>query len=504
MAYKLAEEDKLCGIEYPTYEGYKPIPKATCEMLETQCGGIEIVFNCEKKKEDEKPTPKPTPQPEPTPEEPKPQPEEPKPNPEPQPEEPKPEDPKPNPEEPQPEEPKPQPNPVEPTPDEPKPDNPVEPTPDEPVEPTPTPNPDPEVPTPDEPAPKPVLTNEELDEIVSGKLRTEGTLGKYNANQNNKLISVDEPTPEEIEAYKKEITDKVGDIPELGGYTVEVSVDKIPSGEPEVGNEVTGAPLYTKIVKITKPNGDVYQSEPMSIGTTTEKTIDLLEALPSVEDKFSTLITKDGQVVEVPEVSEEDKRAFEDKIINDLKTKLPEGTTVEAVLEGPAYEKGSEVIGGKTNYNLKVRTTLNGKVSEHTYKVPHTDEPAKEEPDVPTVSDEEIKDIINKEVFKFGVVSINADGTVDGVSSSNSGTPITPDEIMEGAEGFKDKLKGLLGDKVSDIKVELIQNVKIGNHLEPYYFSDEKAFTAKLTIIKHDGTELKIDKPVISASVDTL
>lgn len=293
MAYKLAEEDKLCGIEYPTYEGYKPIPKATCEMLETQCGGIEIVFNCEKKKkEDEKPTPKPTPQPEPTPEEPKPQPEEPTPNPEPQPEEPKPEDPKPNPEEPQPE----------------------------------------------------------------------------------------EPTPEEIEAHKKEITDKVGDIPELEGYTVKVSVDKIPGEAPEVGSDVTGAPLYTKIVKITKPNGDVYQSEPMSIGTTTEKTIDLLEALPKVEDKFSKLITKDGQVVEVPEVSEEDKRAFEDKIINDLKTKLPEGTTVEAVLEGPAYEKGSEVLTGKTNYTVNVRTTLNGKVSEHTYKVPHTEEPAKEYP----------------------------------------------------------------------------------------------------------------------------
>lgn len=369
MAYKLAEEDKLCGIEYPTYEGYKPIPKATCEMLETQCGGIEIVFNCEKKKkEDEKPTPKPTPQPEPTPEEPKPQPEEPKPSPEPQPEDPKPE------------EPKPQPNPVEPTPDEPKPDNPVEPTPDEPVEPTPTPNPDPEVPTPDEPAPKPMLTNEELDNIVSGKLRNDGTLGKYNANQNNKLISVDEPTPEEIESYKKEITDKVGEVPELEGYTVEVSVDKIPSEAPEVGSDVTGAPLYTKIVKITKPNGDVYQSEPMSIGTTTEKTIDLLEALPKVEDKFSKLITKDGQVVEVPEVSNEDKRAFEDKIINDLKAKLPEGTTVEAVLEGPAYEKGSEVLTGKTNYTVNVRTILNGKVSEHTYKVPHTEEPAKEYP----------------------------------------------------------------------------------------------------------------------------
>ena len=387
MAYKLAEEDKLCGIEYPTYEGYKPIPKATCEMLETQCGGIEIVFNCEKKKE-EKPTPKPTPQPEPTPEEPKPQPEEPKPSPEPQPEEPKPEDPKPNPDEPKPEEPKPQPNPVEPTPDE-------------PVEPTPTPNPDPEVPTPEpEPTPKPVLTNEELDEIVSGKLRNDGTLGKYKANQNNKLISVDEPTPEEIEAYKKEITDKVGDIPELEGYTVEVSVDKIPGEAPEVGSDVTGAPLYTKIVKITKPNGDVYQSEPMSIGTTTEKTIDLLEALPKVEDKFSTIITKDGQVVEVPEVSDEDKRAFEDKIINDLKAKLPEGTTVEAVLEGPAYEKGSEVLTGKTNYTMNVRSTLNGKVSEHNYKVPHTEEPAKEEP---TVSDEDIKDIIDKPVESLPV-----------------------------------------------------------------------------------------------------
>lgn len=503
MAYKLAEEDKLCGIEYPTYEGYKPIPKATCEMLETQCGGIEIVFNCEKKKEDEKPTPKPTPQPEPTPEEPKPQPEEPKPNPEPQPEEPKPEDPKPNPEEPQPEEPKPQPNPVEPTPDEPKPDNPVEPTPDEPVEPTPTPNPDPEVPTPDEPAPKPVLTNEELDEIVSGKLRNDGTLGKYNANQNNKLISVDEPTPEEIEAYKKEITDKVGDIPKLEGYTVEVSVDKIPSGDPEVGSEVTGAPLYTKIVKITKPNGDVYQSEPMSIGTTTEKTIDLLEALPKVEDKFSTLITKEGQVVEVPEVSDEDKRAFEDKIINDLKAKLPEGTTVEAVLEGPAYEKGSEVIGGKTNYNLKVRTTLNGKVSEHTYKVPHTDEPAKEEPDVPTVSDEEIKDIIAKREFAYGTIETDLSGKVISISEKLN-VPITPERLSNKANEFKEILKTDLGDKVSDVKVELIQNVSLGITPTHEYIKSGKAFTAKITITKLDGTELIIDKPVVSFPVDTL
>jgi len=475
MAYKLAEEDKLCGIEYPTYEGYKPIPKATCEMLETQCGGIEIVFNCEKKKEDEKPTPKPTPQPEPTPEEPKPQPEEPKP--------------------------KPQPNPVDPTPDEPKPDNPVEPTPDEPVEPTPTPNPDPEVPTPDEPAPKPVLTNEELDEIVSGKLRNEGTLGKYNANQNNKLISVDEPTPEEIEAYKKEITDKVGDIPELEGYTVEVSVDKIPSEAPEVGSEVTGAPLYTKIVKITKPNGDVYQSEPMSIGTTTEKTIDLLEALPSVEDKFSTLITKDGQVVYVPEVSEEDKRAFEDKIINELKAKLPEGTTVEAVLEGPAYEKGSEVIGGKTNYNLKVRTTLNGKVSEHTYKVPHTEEPAKEFPE----------GVIDKTLSGMALGNITTSG--DEILSITRrekgaiiGKPITDEDLPSISKEYADILdeglnRGIEGN--NRYKVNSF-NITLDKHVGDHVVIGKPIFSYTATITKPYGEVVTKEGKLDSGWIDSL
>lgn len=483
MAYKLAEEDKLCGIEYPTYEGYKPIPKATCEMLETQCGGIEIVFNCDKKKkEDDKPTPKPTPQPEPTPEEPKPQPEEPTPSPEPQPE-----DPKPNPDEPKPEEPKPQPNPVEPTPDE-------------PVEPTPTPNPDPEVPTPEpEPTPKPVLTNEELDEIVSGKLRNDGTLGKYKANQNNKLISVDEPTPEEIEAYKKEITDKVGDIPELEGYTVEVSVDKIPSGDPEVGSEVTGAPLYTKIVKITKPNGDVYQSEPMSIGTTTETTIDLLEALPEVTEKFSKLITKDGQVVEVPEVSNEDKRAFEDKIINDLKAKLPEGTTVEAVLEGPAYEKGSEVITGMTNYKLKVRTTLNGKVSEHDYKVPHTEEPA-----VPDVPEKVFNKVLNKEVV-FG------EGNIEGnvITLLNyMGETITESTIKQFTETMVKYYEDILNEGRPDsskykVEYNITQRRHIGDSVSPINL-ETSIFTSHIKITKPYGDVIEKDKPIKTYIIETL
>ena len=436
MAYKLAEEDKLCGIEYPTYEGFKPIPKATCDMLKPQCNDIEIVLNCDKKKEEEKPTPTPTPQPKPTPDEPKPQPE---PSPTPNPEEPQPTP------QPQPEEPKPQPNPVEPTPEP-------------------------------EPAPKPVLTNEELDTIVSGKLGTNTTLGNYYVNQNNTITLIGNAPLEDIEAYKKEITDKVGDIPELKDYTVEVLVNKIPGDN--VGDKATGAPLYTKVVKITKPNGEVYQSEPMSIGTTTETNIDLLEALPRVEDKFSKIITKDGQVVEVPEVSNEDKRAFEDKIINDLKAKLPEGTTVEAVLEGPNYEKGSEVLSGKTNYNLKVRATLNGKVSEHTYKVPHT-----EEAPIEVKTDSELSDIITKlnlqlghGVYNWGLLTKLDVSESDLLKFDETTTKQLETQLNEGIETGNNY-------KVSVETKQLLHN---GDTL-PGYSSVYDVFKTTITITKPNG-----------------
>lgn len=462
MAYKLAEEDKLCGIEYPTYEGFKPIPKATCDMLKPQCNDIEIVLNCDKKKEEEKPTPTPTPQPKPTPDEPKPQPE---PSPTPNPEEPQPTP------QPQPEEPKPQPNPVEPTPEP-------------------------------EPAPKPVLTNEELDTIVSGKLSTNTTLGNYYVNQNNIITLIGEAPTEDIEAYKKEITDKVGDIPELKGYTVEVVVNKI-NGD-NVGEKSTGAPLYTRVLKITKPNGDVYQSEPMSIGTTTETNIDLLEALPRVEDKFSKIITKDGQVVEVPEVSNEDKRAFEDKIINDLKAKLPEGTVVEAVLEGPKYEKGSEVLSGKTNYVLNVRTTLNGVVSEQTYNVPHTEEAPKEEPAFPDAPEEVINEVLTSGL-SFG------EGTMDGytlIILNYEGEPITESVIKQYEEkvrkDYEDRLNEGRPDS-SKYKVEfnITQLKHVGDSLSPIN-PENSIFTSHIKITKPNGDVIEKDKPITTFVIETL
>lgn len=532
MAYKLAEEDKLCGVIYPTYEGFSPIPKATCEMLESKCEQTIIVKCGESSKEDKKPesqsgsasasvsesnsvsestsesnstsesqastsestseststgstsTSESTTQSESTSES------------------------------------------TTSTSESKSDSTSAESTSvsesttestttsestsvstsesassntensNTPEEPKPTPEPQPE------PVPTPVLTNEELDTIVSGKLGTNTTLGNYYVNQNNTITLIGDAPLEDIEAYKKEITDKVGDIPELKDYTVEVLVNKIPGDN--VGDKATGAPLYTKVVKITKPNGEVYQSEPMNIGTTTETNIDLLEALPRVEDKFSKIITKDGQVVEVPEVSNDDKRAFEDKIINELKAKLPEGTVVEAVLEGPKYEKGSEVLSGKTNYVLNVRTTLNGVVSEQTYNVPHTEEAPKEEPEAP---DENIERVFSN--INFGSVTYDGDLITDireNFSDSVLGNQIKESDLPRisetlGANVEKTLNIGLTGGnvyKVNDFTVRM--NYKVGEHKpwsEPVF-----SFTAKIT--KPNGEVVTKEGEINSSVIDTL
>lgn len=495
MAYKLAEEDKLCGVIYPTYEGFKPIPKATCEMLESKCEQT-IIVKCKdnQSEEDKKPesqsgsasasvsesnsVSESTSESNSTSES--------------------------------------QASTSESTSEststgstsvsttlstsESTSVSPSESSSTEnsntPEEPKPTPEPQPE------PVPTPVLTNEELDTIVSGKLSTNTTLGNYMVNQNNTITLIGEAPLEDIEAYKKEITDKVGDIPELKDYTVEVLVNKIPGDN--VGDKATGAPLYTKVVKITKPNGEVYQSEPMSIGTTTETNIDLLEALPRVEDKFSKIIAKDGQVVEVPEVSNDDKRAFEDKIINDLKAKLPEGTTVEAVLEGPKYEKGSEVLSGKTNYVLNVRTTLNGVVSEQTYNVPHTEEAPKEEPEAP---DENIERVLSN--IYFGSVTYDGDLITDireNFESSDLGNQVKESDLPRISETLGANVEetlniGLTGGnvyKVNDFTVRM--NYKVGEH-KPW---SEHIFSFTTKITKPNGEVVTKEGKINSGAMDTL
>lgn len=104
--------------------------------------------------------------------------------------------------------------------------------------------------------------------------------------------------------------------------------------------------------------------------------VNLLELMPTVEDKFSEVAyTPDNIVKTVIHDTSEEKVAFENKIITALKSKLPEGATVEAVLSEPFYKEGSEHLQDKTNYTLNVRVTLKGKVYEQVYNVPHIQAP---------------------------------------------------------------------------------------------------------------------------------
>lgn len=358
MVYKLDEADKLCGVTYIDWsKKYSPIPKATCEMLKQQCGSGEGSDNtpeltCEDIKKLLKGEDKPK---EDTPNEGNKE-ETPKENDTPKEENPKEDKPK------EPETPK---EPNTPTGEKPKED-------EKPKEENPSDNVGGN-PTEDKPKEPTVLTDEELENIIP-KLSTDTTLGNYKVTPKNNLIGVEYPDEDTITNYKKEVTDKAKGIPELEGYTVEVIVDKIPSPEPQVGEPLNQAPLYTKIIKITKPDGSVYQTEPMNIGTTKEEEFSILELMPKVEGNFSVVTHKNGLVTSVSENSPSQKEDFERSIITTLKNKLPEGAVVEAVLGEPSYKEGSELITGNTNYKLNVRVTVNGKVYEQEYKVPHIEE----------------------------------------------------------------------------------------------------------------------------------
>lgn len=107
------------------------------------------------------------------------------------------------------------------------------------------------------------------------------------------------------------------------------------------------------------------------IPTEDNKEVNLLELMPEVKDKFSTITFENNVVRDMSEESTEEKRAFERGIITTLKSKLPEGAVVEAVLGEPYYTVGKEYNEEKTNYTLNVRVTLNEKVYEQEYNVPY-------------------------------------------------------------------------------------------------------------------------------------
>lgn len=103
--------------------------------------------------------------------------------------------------------------------------------------------------------------------------------------------------------------------------------------------------------------------------------VNLLELMPTIEDKFSQVVYgKDAIVSSVIHNNPEEKLAFENKIITTLRSKLPEGAVVEAVLGEPYYKEGMKREEGKTNYTIHIRVSLKGKVYEQEYNVPHEEE----------------------------------------------------------------------------------------------------------------------------------
>lgn len=58
MTYVLDKDSQRCGLIYPTYKGFKKIPKATCPNNTNGCGEeISVTLNCSGKDSttDEKP-----------------------------------------------------------------------------------------------------------------------------------------------------------------------------------------------------------------------------------------------------------------------------------------------------------------------------------------------------------------------------------------------------------------------------------------------------------------
>ena len=188
-----------------------------------------------------------------------------------------------------------------------------------------------------------------------------------------------------------------------------------------------------------------------------------------------------------------------------MKAKLPEGTVVEAVLEGPKYEKGSEVLSGKTNYVLNVRTTLNGVVSEQTYNVPHTEEAPQEEP---AVSEADIDGELLK--TNLGVVNIDGD-TILSINIPNGvgggqGKPITESNLPSISEYYRASLEENLnrGNNTSKKYKVNSYNITMLKHVGDHFYYDDTIFTYTTTITKPNGEVVTKEGNLHSTFVETL
>lgn len=209
------------------------------------------------------------------------------------------------------------------------------------------------------------LSCEEIKKLLKGEDKPKENKPKEDEKPKEEETPRENNTPVEPNPPKEETpSDNVGGNP---------AEDK----EKHTTNEVTPKEPEPTPSPRTDENPTEPTPEPPVANTPREETpneegkeVNLLELMPRVEDKLST-ISIQAKINSIINPNNEEKEAFERKVIENLKSKLPEGTVVEAVLGEPYYKVGMEYSEEITNYKLNVRVTLKGKVYEHEYNVPN-------------------------------------------------------------------------------------------------------------------------------------
>lgn len=216
------------------------------------------------------------------------------------------------------------------------------------------------------------LSCEEIKKLLKGEDKPKEDKPKEDTpNEGNKEETPKENnTPTENNTPREETpSDNVGGNPPTGEKpTTNEVTPKEPEPTPSPREEDT--PRTEETPAQPTPEPPVADTPREETPNEDGKEVNLLELMPRVEDKLSTVYIQ-ARISSVVNPTNEEKEAFERKIIETLKSKLPEGAVVEAVLGEPYYKVGMEYSEEITNYKLNVRVRLNGKVYEHEYSVPN-------------------------------------------------------------------------------------------------------------------------------------
>lgn len=216
------------------------------------------------------------------------------------------------------------------------------------------------------------LSCEEIKKLLKGEDKPKEDKPKEDTpNEGNKEETPKEnETPVENNTPREETpSDNVGGNPttEEKPTTDEVT-PKEPEPNPSPREEET--PRTEETPAEPTPEPPVADTPRGETPTEDNTEVNLLDLMPRVEDKLSTVYIQ-AKISSVVNPNNEEKESFERRIIETLKSKLPEGAVVEAVLGEPYYKVGMEYSEDITNYKLNVRVTLKGKVYEHEYNVPN-------------------------------------------------------------------------------------------------------------------------------------